>query len=144
MVRLFDGKNILTIGMYEDGGPDFSADFFEVGRLEYAEGLDAYRVPDAEYCEEMADAWRDKIGDFVDDADNMPDAVRDVDARTEPAPLYVAFVCGGPEDGATIGRFADEYAAIKAARAYDAAHADALEAVGAGVAIDGPRGAVEW
>lgn len=55
--------------------PDWSADFFEVGGLEYDEGRDAYIVDDVDYCISMAEDWRDSRGDFCHDDPNPDNCV---------------------------------------------------------------------
>lgn len=74
MTRLFDGERIAEITMRDwdkntnEATPDWSADFFEVGGLEYDEEHNAYKVEDVDYCLEMAEDWSRADGDFSDDA----------------------------------------------------------------------------
>ena len=74
MTRLFDGERIAEITMIDwdkntnEATPDWSADFFEVGGLEYDEEHNAYKVEDVDYCLEMAEDWSRADGDFFDDA----------------------------------------------------------------------------
>lgn len=49
-------------------GPDWSNNFFEVGALEYVDGLDdAYWVDDVDCCIEQADDMVAGVGDFAVD-----------------------------------------------------------------------------
>ena len=78
MIRLTDGKKTVEITMAIFDGtdlqPDFSADFFEAGGLEYNADLEAYMVPDVDYCVDYANDWKTGAGDFCDD---KPDADKD-------------------------------------------------------------------
>ena len=70
MTRLTDGKMILIIEMLEWESNtykvDWSADFFEVGTLEYDEESEAYVVTDTEYCYEQAEEWsKENENNFV-------------------------------------------------------------------------------
>lgn len=74
MTRLTDGNKTVEITMnnWTDNGytPDWSADFFEVGCLQYIEELDAYQVKDVDYCVDQAMDWKNNTGDYIDyDAD---------------------------------------------------------------------------
>ena len=51
-------------------GPDWSADFFEVGSLDRDEDLDAYRVEWIEYCIDAAHDWEQSKGDYAMDTPN--------------------------------------------------------------------------
>lgn len=70
MTRLTDGKKTAEIEMmvWEGSGytPDWSADFFEVGNLEFDEEVGAYKVVNVDYCIEQANDWRKGVGDFSD------------------------------------------------------------------------------
>lgn len=70
-IRLTDGEYITEITMIESDGIDFSADFFEVGKLEYDEELDAYKVADVDYCIDAAEDWRDGRGDYYEGEDQV-------------------------------------------------------------------------
>lgn len=74
-MKLYDGEKIVSIEMYEREGdwmpPEWSKDFFDAGRLEYDEDLDAYMVQDVDYCVEQANDWKECIGDF--NCDEIPD-----------------------------------------------------------------------
>ena len=70
MARLTDGKKIVDITMqvwaYEQYSPDWSNDFFAVGRLKYDDLHDAYVVKDVDYCIEEALNWKYGEGDFAE------------------------------------------------------------------------------
>lgn len=72
MIRLTDKSKTVEITMCEWTGsgytPDFSNDFFRIGGLQYNADLDAYIVPDVEYCAEQAEDWQLGRGDYADDA----------------------------------------------------------------------------
>lgn len=72
MIRLTDKSKTVEITMCEWTGsgytPDFSNDFFQIGGLQYNADLDAYIVPDVEYCAEQAEDWQLGRGDYADDA----------------------------------------------------------------------------
>ena len=62
----------ITIREWDDEsvqyGPDWSNDFFEVGALEYLDGLDdAYWVDDVDFCIEQANDMVAGVGDFAED-----------------------------------------------------------------------------
>lgn len=69
MTRLKDKTRTVEIEMklWQGNGysPDFSADFFEVGSLEYDANEDAYMVDDCEYCVEQAEDWKHGTGDYA-------------------------------------------------------------------------------
>lgn len=71
MIRLTDGKKTVEITMAIFDGtdllPDFSAAFFEAGSLEYNTEIEAYEVPDVDYCVDYANDWKNCTGDFHDD-----------------------------------------------------------------------------
>jgi hypothetical protein len=70
MTRLTDRTKTVEITMTMwDGNnhsPDWSADFFEVGSLDYDDTLDAYIVEDVDYCVEQAQDWQKAQGDFYE------------------------------------------------------------------------------
>lgn len=72
MTRFTDGNKTIEIKMATWEGSnwsaDWSADFFEVGSLQYNEDLDAYEVADVDYLVEYANDWRNGEGDFCDDS----------------------------------------------------------------------------
>lgn len=72
MTRFTDGKRTVGIKMAtwngSGWGPDFSADFFEVGSLAYNEELGAYMVEDVDYLIDYANDWRNGEGDFYGDS----------------------------------------------------------------------------
>lgn len=61
MIKITDGKKTAEITMrtWEDNSysPDWSADFFEAGSLEYDEESDTFRVQDVDYCIDQAKDW---------------------------------------------------------------------------------------
>ena len=69
-MRLYDGKKMVNIEMNNWTGngytPDWSQDFFESGKLDYSEYLDAYKVEDVDYCIEQAMDWKNADGDFYE------------------------------------------------------------------------------
>lgn len=79
MARLTDGKKTVDIEMmvWEGNGytPDWSADFFEVGNLEFDEEVGAYKVVDVDYCIDQANDWRKSTGDFSNDKPNENNTV---------------------------------------------------------------------
>lgn len=84
MARLTDGKKTVDITMNEWTGseytPDWSNDFFQVGCLSRNEDLDAYIVPDVDYCIDQANDWKNGVGDFLEDEDvNTEDRNVDVE-----------------------------------------------------------------
>lgn len=70
MAILTDGRKTVEITMYT-GGVEFSNDFFEVGRLEFADkDQEIYIVNDVDYCIEQANDWKNNAGDhYYEDAD---------------------------------------------------------------------------
>lgn len=87
-MRLYDGKKMADIQMNTWNGreytPDWSIDFFETGRLQYDEDVEAYLVEDVNYCIDQANDWKNADGDFYEpDADT---ADRNVDVTI--IPLY--------------------------------------------------------
>lgn len=73
-MRLTDGERIADIKMVIWNGsgydPDWSNDFFEQGSLPYCESLEAYVVPDVQYCIDQANDWKQSKGDFSEDEPN--------------------------------------------------------------------------
>lgn len=75
MVVLVDKNKAVEISIREwdeentQYGPDWSADFFEVGALKHIDGPDpdAYIVDDVDYCIEQANDMVDGVGDFAAD-----------------------------------------------------------------------------
>jgi len=80
MARLIDDSRILDITMrqhdarYDSLSDDFSDDFFDVGALRYDEELDAYNVPDIDYCLNQAQDFANGAGDFAS-AEETPDYI---------------------------------------------------------------------
>ena len=78
MTRFTDYNTILELEMrYFDEktlnwSSDWSADFYEVGNLEYDEDLDAYVVDDNQYLVEVGLQWQDYM--WEDDDPEMIDA----------------------------------------------------------------------
>lgn len=70
MTRIYNESKTVEISMnnWTDNGytPDWSADFFEVGRLHYNDELDAYQVEDVDYCVAQAMDWKNNTGDYID------------------------------------------------------------------------------
>lgn len=70
MSNYTDGKKTVKIEMrdWEDGGflPDWEADFFNNGCLEYDEETDTYKVDDVDYLVEQALDYKYSVGDFAD------------------------------------------------------------------------------
>lgn len=73
-MKLTDGKRIIEIEMRVGNGPDWSADFFTAGALQYDETKDAYIVPDLDYCIDQARDWETSQGECADDTPN-PDNI---------------------------------------------------------------------
>lgn len=74
MIRLIDNNKAVEISIREwdeensQYGPDWSADFFEVGGLEtVSEPEIAYIVDDVDYCIEYANDMVAGVGDFAGD-----------------------------------------------------------------------------
>ena len=74
MIRLIDNSKAVEISIREwDGentqyGPDWSADFFEVGGLKTVDYQElAYIVEDVDYCIEQANDMVAGEGDFAED-----------------------------------------------------------------------------
>lgn len=75
MVVLVDNNKAVEISIREwddentQYGPDWAADFFEVGALEHLDGTDpdAYIVDDVDYCIEQANDMVNGEGDFAGD-----------------------------------------------------------------------------
>ena len=74
MTRLIDNDKAVEISICEldeensQYGPDWSADFFEVGGLKTVEGPElACIVDDVDYCVEYACDMIDGVGDFAGD-----------------------------------------------------------------------------
>ena len=78
MTRFTDYNTILELEMrfFDDKtsrwSPDWSADFYDVGNLEYDEDLDAYIVDDNQYLVEVGLQWQDYT--WEDDDPDMIDA----------------------------------------------------------------------
>lgn len=74
MIRLIDNNKAVEISIREwdeentQYSPDWSADFFEVGRLKTVDVPDlAYIVEDVDYCIEQANDMVAGEGDFAED-----------------------------------------------------------------------------
>lgn len=75
MIRLIDNNRAVEISIREwdeentQYGPDWAADFFEVGALKHIDGTDpeAYIVHDVDYCIEQANDMVAGVGDFAGD-----------------------------------------------------------------------------
>lgn len=83
MVVLIDNNKAVEISIREwdeenpGYGPDWSADFFEVGGLETVDDPDfAYIVDDVDYCIDYANDMVAGVGDFA--GDPQPNQVVDV------------------------------------------------------------------
>lgn len=74
MTRLTDYKKTVSIVMNVWTGsgytPDWSNDFFETALLPYDGVLDAYVVPDVDYCVDQALDWKNSTGDYACDEPN--------------------------------------------------------------------------
>lgn len=74
MIRLIDNNKAVEISIREwdeentQYGPDWAADFFEVGTLEHVDDTDpdAYIVNDVDYCIEQANDMAAGEGDFAE------------------------------------------------------------------------------
>lgn len=70
MGKYTDGKKTVKIEMrdWENGGflPDWEADFFNNGCLEYDEETDTFKVDDVDYLIEQALDYKYSVGDFAD------------------------------------------------------------------------------
>lgn len=84
MIRLIDNNKAVEISIREwdeetsQYGPDWSADFFEVGGLKTVDVPDlAYIVEDVDYCIEQANDMVAGAGDFAED-DPQPNQFVDV------------------------------------------------------------------
>lgn len=84
MTRLIDNNKAVEISIREwdeensQYGPDWAADFFEVGGLKTVEGPElAYIVDDVDYCIEYANDMVAGVGDFAADGP-QPNQVVDV------------------------------------------------------------------
>lgn len=84
MIRLIDNSKAVEISIREwdeentQYGPDWSADFFEVGGLKTVDDPEfAYIVEDVDYCIEQANDMVAGIGDF-DISGPQPNQVVDV------------------------------------------------------------------
>lgn len=71
MAKLYDGKRVVDVKMYENRMCDYSYDFYDVGGLQYDEAIDAYYVDDVEYCLDQADDWVNLRGDYESDIENL-------------------------------------------------------------------------
>lgn len=73
MTRLTDNTKTVEITMTNWTGsgytPDWSNDFFSVSSLTYNDVLDAYIVPDVDYCISTAEDWGNGRWDGDDEAD---------------------------------------------------------------------------
>lgn len=110
MTRLIDNSKAVEISIREwdeentQYGPDWSADFFEVGTLESIDApeLDcdpAYIVADVDYCIEYANDMVDGVGDFAGDPqpnqfvdvtelDRSAYCIREIDLRQLSSDIY--------------------------------------------------------
>ena len=84
MTRFFDSEHFVEISMctWQGNGfsPDFSADFYSVGGLQYDAEREAYRVDDISCLLDAAEDWKKGVGDFRVDVsdyfqhcDDVPD-----------------------------------------------------------------------
>lgn len=66
-MKLTDGKNVIEISMnkWEGNGysPDWADEFFECADAKYNEEMDAYNVPDLQYCLDEAQSWEQEDED---------------------------------------------------------------------------------
>lgn len=92
-MRLFDGKNLISIEMNNWTGngytPDWSNDFFEAGSLPYDEDVEAYRVDDVDYCIEQAMDWKNADGDFYEPDADTADRNVDILSYDKEAQAYI-------------------------------------------------------
>lgn len=76
MIKLTDGRKTVEIEMkvWDDYGvsPDWSCDFFNIGALPYDPDLEAYIVPDVNYCIDQAEDWKAGVGDYSDELEGCP------------------------------------------------------------------------
>ena len=97
MIRLIDNKKAVKISIRDwdeenmQYGPDWAADFFEVGALEHVDDIDpdAYFVEDVDYCIEYANDMVAGKGDFAGEphSDSFVD-VTELDRSVYPSFVY--------------------------------------------------------
>lgn len=96
MIRLIDNNKAVEISIREwdeentQYGPDWAADFFEVGALKHIDGTDpdAYIVDDVDYCIEYANDMVAGEGDFAGEPQpNQFVDVTELDRSASPANL---------------------------------------------------------
>ena len=65
-MKLTDGKNVIELTMTVNGGEDWAPTFFAAATL--PKRGDARKVEDFRSAIELAERWRDGLGDFAQDA----------------------------------------------------------------------------
>lgn len=66
MTNFTDGTKTVSIWMENVNGVEWSADFYDVGGLEYDEEAEAYKVESIEYLIDQAKDYMAGIGDFYE------------------------------------------------------------------------------
>lgn len=66
MTNFTDGTKMVSIWMENVNGVEWSADFYDVGGLEYDEEAEAYKVESIEYLIDQAKDYMAGIGDFYE------------------------------------------------------------------------------
>ena len=66
MTNFTDGTKTVSIWMENVNGVEWSADFYDVGGLEYDEEAEAYQVESIEYLIDQAKDYMAWIGDFYE------------------------------------------------------------------------------
>ena len=66
MTNFTDGTKTVSIWMENVNGVEWSADFYDVGGLEYDEEAEAYKVESIEYLVDQAKDYMAGIGDFYE------------------------------------------------------------------------------
>lgn len=71
-MKFTDGKRKVEIEILARNHPnenyyDWTADFYNIGGLEYDAAEEQYKVNDIEYLIEQAKDWKEKRGDFLYD-----------------------------------------------------------------------------
>lgn len=66
MTNFTDGTKTVSIWMENVNGVEWSADFYDVGGLEYDEEAEAYKVESIEYLIDQAKDYMSGIGDFYE------------------------------------------------------------------------------
>ena len=70
-MKFYDGEKVADIALYDGSGKDFTADFYEAGRLPYNEEQEAHVVESVDYLIDQADdyinGWNDYKCNMADD-----------------------------------------------------------------------------